>query len=88
MLFLCNIMAISIHAAREGGDITASGITGVTTISIHAAREGGDPGCRYASDTGLVFQSTPPVKAATPAETKVARYCRISIHAAREGGDV
>ena len=34
---------ISIHAPREGGDVSWSGgITAVTIISIHAPREGGD----------------------------------------------
>ncbi len=33
---------ISIHAAREGGDIFAAGINVGRKISIHAAREGGD----------------------------------------------
>ena len=36
-------IAISIHAAREGGDRRVSdGEGGTVTISIHAAREGGD----------------------------------------------
>ena len=34
-----------------------------------------------------VFQSTPPVKAATVYSADKAIYVRISIHAAREGGD-
>ena len=33
---------ISIHAAREGGDILDDGLTLTADISIHAAREGGD----------------------------------------------
>ena len=34
---------ISIHAAREGGDVYAELFDGMTAeISIHAAREGGD----------------------------------------------
>ena len=33
------------------------------------------------------FQSTPPVKAATVAQSAVCRQADISIHAAREGGD-
>ena len=33
---------ISIHAAREGGDLTSAGTVIGQTISIHAAREGGD----------------------------------------------
>ena len=41
--------AISIHAAREGGDITPYVAGIVTCISIHAAREGGD-GVRVAAE--------------------------------------
>ena len=33
---------ISIHAAREGGDVLAIYKLGLAVISIHAAREGGD----------------------------------------------
>ena len=33
---------ISIHAAREGGDIVALPVQKLIYISIHAAREGGD----------------------------------------------
>ena len=36
-------LAISIHAAREGGDRRGMDAAGMTKISIHAAREGGDP---------------------------------------------
>ena len=35
----------------------------------------------------LIFQSTPPVKAATRPSAPLHLRCRISIHAAREGGD-
>ena len=34
--------AISIHAAREGGDVGISSGNPLVHISIHAAREGGD----------------------------------------------
>ena len=34
--------AISIHAAREGGDAIAILPSATSSISIHAAREGGD----------------------------------------------
>ena len=37
-------MCISIHAAREGGDINHTHSGYAAAISIHAAREGGD-GC-------------------------------------------
>ena len=33
---------ISIHAAREGGDVLISFNAALSSISIHAAREGGD----------------------------------------------
>ena len=36
------IRIISIHAAREGGDLLNGARRGKTHISIHAAREGGD----------------------------------------------
>ena len=65
MLFLCNIMAISIHAAREGGDCFRSDLLKLGSISIHAAREGGDASCPIWLYGEKEFQSTPPVKAAT-----------------------
>ncbi len=56
---------ISIHAAREGGDYSDGVAVGAALISIHAAREGGD-GIHSCGDLGMsLFQSTPPVKAAT-----------------------
>ena len=56
---------ISIHAAREGGDLLQRTIYLYMNISIHAAREGGDYLCLQYFFHRLVFQSTPPVKAAT-----------------------
>ena len=35
-------MGISIHAAREGGDVYVNIAERIYHISIHAAREGGD----------------------------------------------
>ena len=35
-------LSISIHAAREGGDIVGKRNISLARISIHAAREGGD----------------------------------------------
>ena len=62
---LQKILQISIHAAREGGDALKDFSSISWRISIHAAREGGDVVycvcCRYCA----IFQSTPPVKAAT-----------------------
>ena len=37
-----SVSAISIHAAREGGDVLISFNAALSSISIHAAREGGD----------------------------------------------
>ena len=42
---------ISIHAAREGGDIRRESAGCVMQISIHAAREGGDR--RYRPKEGI-----------------------------------
>ena len=56
---------ISIHAAREGGDVVARFVEAEFRISIHAAREGGDAHGRTLSQASPIFQSTPPVKAAT-----------------------
>ena len=62
---LVGTFAISIHAAREGGDFGA--LCGIprSSISIHAAREGGDQVVFEIRNHGPLFQSTPPVKAAT-----------------------
>ena len=58
-------LEISIHAAREGGDVVIAGIAIGAKISIHAAREGGDVGGSRGHSGTRRFQSTPPVKAAT-----------------------
>ena len=42
MCVLSVLRYISIHAAREGGDIVRRIWYNLTIISIHAAREGGD----------------------------------------------
>ena len=57
--------AISIHAAREGGDSIIGAVKLRTMISIHAAREGGDLVSLMGGCLPNLFQSTPPVKAAT-----------------------
>ena len=43
-MFFCFSVAgaISIHAAREGGDYNLHDVAWFKMISIHAAREGGD----------------------------------------------
>ena len=79
--------AISIHAAREGGDQFRFAIRQVSQISIHAAREGGDVAKGKVIACPVEFQSTPPVKAATKHVKPQPKQPGISIHAAREGGD-
>ena len=59
------VQTISIHAAREGGDAKAVSAARKQEISIHAAREGGDLPFGVSSQRLPIFQSTPPVKAAT-----------------------
>ena len=44
-----DVEAISIHAAREGGDYVRIDDNGLPMISIHAAREGGDRHLRHLS---------------------------------------
>ena len=80
--------AISIHAAREGGDVIYGFTQNGETISIHAAREGGDGGFLLLFTAAFLFQSTPPVKAATTLVEYRRGMAAISIHAAREGGDL
>ena len=79
---------ISIHAAREGGDVRIIIQHTAALISIHAAREGGDVDFRFFHFAYLTFQSTPPVKAATHCIMTYSKSFGISIHAAREGGDM
>ena len=70
------IINISIHAAREGGDQAQALSTGKILISIHAAREGGDLKVALFGPVQRLFQSTPPVKAATQQETPRPREAR------------
>ena len=58
-------IVISIHAAREGGDKHVKPQPKQPGISIHAAREGGDNAPAFKPFVTVIFQSTPPVKAAT-----------------------
>ena len=69
-MFFCFSVAgaISIHAAREGGDPQGAHARRWCYISIHAAREGGDETGGGFVAIELLFQSTPPVKAATDSD--------------------
>ena len=78
---------ISIHAAREGGDIRGERIENMinefqSTPPVKAATVS-----VAVSVPVLRFQSTPPVKAATVQQPDCKLAGHISIHAAREGGD-
>ncbi len=80
-------IAISIHAPREGCDLPREGASRNTKISIHAPREGCDR-CRRTTTSGwLGFQSTHPVRGATPQIDYSDLQRIISIHAPREGCD-
>ena len=81
------VIAISIHAPREGGDSTAVMVVTTSSISIHAPREGGDYFTPARAALTMSFQSTPPVKGATTFDIQVDDITGISIHAPREGGD-
>ena len=78
---------ISIHAAREGGDLEELGLAyDFDEISIHAAREGGD-----ILVAALVNRQAISIHAAREggdsSGMSFPNKCNISIHAAREGGD-
>ena len=78
---------ISIHAAREGGDVPANSLffgkrLFQSTPPVKAATL-----LRHWIKVNWRFQSTPPVKAATPELALLFHVPNISIHAAREGGD-
>ena len=78
---------ISIHAPREGSDRISSISSWESGISIHAPREGSDLSHRGGADGPRPFQSTLPVRGATPALYVPLHRQSISIHAPREGSD-
>ena len=86
----CNAVAgslISIHAAREGGDLRRNYFKVSLAVfqSTPPVKAATYMGYSFFNDIG--FQSTPPVKAATDYTRDCPQPCNISIHAAREGGD-
>ena len=81
-------MLISIHAPREGyDDQILTQLDTMIQISIHAPREGCDPRPILKLFASEEFQSTHPVRGATPPLCHSICDCRISIHAPREGCD-
>ena len=81
------VVIISIHAAREGGDLGQRTITKAChRISIHAAREGGD--VADAPPKQLKYISIHAAREGGDVSAiDVLNAVEISIHAAREGGD-
>ena len=79
--------AISIHAAREGGDQRVKAFRTLYPISIHAAREGGDPypTCFFVRVVYISIHAAREGGDSRPHEPQICAF--ISIHAAREGGD-
>src|ERR1022692_3693416 len=79
--------SVSIHAAREGGDVDARNATTQTpTVSIHAAREGGDRLEWLKEEHAHVSIHAAREGGDDTTNSYDARY-PVSIHAAREGGD-
>ena len=70
----CKHFLISIHAAREGGDLMTFHISRNEGISIHAAREGGDDSARKigAGEAISIHAAREGGDAVTPAPC---RYC-------------
>ena len=81
--------AISIHALREEGDVTALfRVGGKAGISIHALREEGDEEQLDKEYHRSIFLSTPSARRATGYYQSGEHGAGISIHALREDGDV
>ena len=80
---------ISIHAPRAGSDAHKRHRNrGRRAISIHAPRAGSDHNLSPMQIFYALFQSTPPVRGATPCYCLPALLAGISIHAPRAGGDL
>ena len=62
---------ISIHAPREGGDVSFyAQEMALASISIHAPREGGDHLEGLQQQGEEIFQSTPPARGATTSSSR------------------
>ena len=80
-------LAISIHAAREGGDdVAPHSLSRLSIFQSTPPVKAATKRKRKIPNT-KEFQSTPPVKAATCRISNFSLCRYISIHAAREGGD-
>ena len=82
------IQTISIHAPREGGDLTRAVVLMVDAfISIHAPREGGDTSVDWDCSGWFYFNPRPPRGGRPYDFAPGISKKKISIHAPREGGD-
>ena len=71
----------------KAATVKVCGFTPLGEVSIRAACEGGDPRADASRMALTLFQSAPPVKAATNSEYKGFKATDVSIRAACEGGD-
>ena len=78
---------ISIHAPRAGRDHLEGNRPEGWTISIHAPRAGRDKLTGLVQGSNIIFQSTRPVRGATPIFPRCGVDRLISIHAPRAGRD-
>ena len=78
---------ISIHAPLAGRDLILPKTAACRVISIHAPLAGRDEANAFAMANGLVFQSTHPLRGATPDHHEPACPPPISIHAPLAGCD-
>ena len=78
---------VSIHASRAGRDPRIRRTTAIGEVSIHASRAGRDGQGWRPGKTGILFQSTRPVRDATHCLSQFFRDLRVSIHASRAGRD-
>ena len=82
------VLAISIHAPREGSDRIDAPALQLLLISIHAPREGSGPAAADTTTHSALFLSTLPARGSDQAICMAEQPTfEISIHAPREGSD-
>ena len=82
------LIAVSIHAPREGCDETTTTAIQPLNVSIHAPREGCDEDADRVNLGLMKFQFTHPGRGATLRDFGFTCYLIVSIHAPREGCDL
>ena len=81
------MQTISIHAPHTGRDNNDKRDAKDKRISIHAPHTGRDQQQDRLSGNGGTFQSTRPIRGATPLISRMTRAKQISIHAPHTGRD-